>query len=117
MAKGCINNTIQKYIEDIVKYLEISPDESLYELYKEIRTEIASYGMITMKGSNKCISNPKSISASIVYIWAYANGVIATQQDLADATGLTMSTIRMNYKHIIKWLKSKDISIPVSSND
>lgn len=110
MDDTCINNTIQRYMEELITKLKLTNTEKLYDMYKEVRVEMAANGMISLRDSTKCMTNPKSIAAALVYIWVISNrehGV--TQRDIAAAAGITESTITANYRLLTEWFNSKGI--------
>lgn len=114
---SCINNQIQKYIEDSLKYLEKWHKKEfdkteLYEIYKNIRSEYASYGMLRGKINNKeiCLTNPRSIASGIIYYWSVKYGIDLTQRVIAESLGIAETSIRNTYK-IIGMINDKDVFI------
>ena len=123
---SCINNKIQEYIEESLTYLEKFyktefDKTNLYEIYKNIRSEYASYGMLravikveirpqkykTFNGyqikkiidKEVILTNPKSIACGIIYYWNIHNGHDLTQRDIMDSLNFgTSSIITKAYK-------------------
>lgn len=101
---SCINNTIQKYMEQGISYFKLEQTEVLYELYKEIRTTMASDGFICAKviqkrrfqhyTIEKMLTNPKTIAASLIYLWGltFDNWKI-TQKTVQACFSISQATV------------------------
>lgn len=130
---SCINNKIQQYIEESLTYLEeiykTQFDKTdLYEIYKNIRSEYASYGMLRAKinieirpqkyktyngvrikkiiEKEVILITPKTIASGIIYYWCVKNGIDMTQRHIAESLNLG-STINITkaYRVIHEFFK------------
>jgi hypothetical protein len=103
---------IQQHLEHGIAELKLKDTDGLYELYKEVRIPMATNGMITVQGSHKCLTNPKSIAAGLCYIWIVINGENLTQEDCAHAFHIGKPTIAKSKRIILRYFQDNNIELP-----
>ena len=124
MTQQCVNNTIQKYMEEGIKKFNLYRTDSLYEIYKNIRTTMAEFGMIratydvrhfsyedsTIEGM---LTNPKTIACSLLYVWIYENGFSITQKEISEHFKIAQSTIRKGGRILEGYIEDMELELSI----
>ena len=121
MMKQCVNNTIQKYMEEGIKRFDLKETDSLYEIYKDIRTTMAERGMILVKlyddeihtTYEEMLTNPKTIASSLLYVWILSNGYTVTQQDISKYFNIHTRTIYRASKILKKYIEDNKLELSI----
>lgn len=119
MPDSCINNQIQTYIEHLREklqrhYIKDNEVQILYEMYKEIRVEMASKGFLVLSKQThtnrhkfqpeKLMSNPKVIACGIFYIWTVLTEQNYTQNDISKVLGISIVSVSQGYRVVKQYL-------------
>jgi len=107
--KTCINNSIQIYLEQLLKQFDKSEPkyrDRLYDWYKNIRVEIASKGFLYYKdgGREMFLSNPKVLAGGLFYIHSITTGQDVTQRMITGVLGINISSIKDSYRAVKTFL-------------
>jgi len=124
----CVNDTIQKYLEDGCNEFQLRSVRSLYEIYKHIRITMAEKGMIIVRkipyrvnnrqhSHEAILTNPKTIACGLLNIWCYNNGACVTQKEICDYFHIAQGTIRKAGRILEMYIEDNELELSLYDYD